>query len=155
MTRRAWDGFRTRSGVVRLELDLLVDQFAPSSRGASSLKLTTVCVALSTAGASALLVSGAWSPAPERLIGGPDRLAVLVGQLDGHDDRVVFEDFAELAELDFFVEAGQVSGHRGAGLSAGRARWRGRTRKISPPSARVVTMTADRRQTYGKSNRPG
>ena len=40
--------------------------------------------------------------------------AILVGELDAHDDAVVFEDLPELTELDLFIEPGQVPGH-GAG----------------------------------------
>ena len=44
--------------------------------------------------------------APERFIGGADRLVVFVGERDGHHNRIVFEDFAELAELNLFVKPG-------------------------------------------------
>ncbi len=61
---------------------------------------------------ASLLVPEHGDAAPERFFDRADRLVVVVGQLDGHHDRIVLEDFAELAELNLFVEPGQVSGHR-------------------------------------------
>ena len=65
---------------------------------------------------------------------GAGRLAVLVGELDAHDDAVVLEDLAELAELDLLVESGQVLGHRFEPVRVAPA-WRGKSRKKSPRAA--------------------
>ena len=69
---------------------------------------------------AALVVPEHGHAAPEGFFDRADRLVVVVGQLDGHHHRIVLEDFAELAELNLFVESGQVSRHRSGGLSSGR-----------------------------------
>ena len=97
---------------------------------------------LRSGGASVPFRTGASSRRARAVRRGVDRLAVVVGELDGHHDRVVLEDLAELAELHLFVEAGQVPGHRGAGWLRVAPAWRGRTRKISPPRASVVDHDA-------------
>ena len=61
---------------------------------------------------ASLVVAEHGDTSPEGFIDRPDRLVVIVGKLDGHHDRIIFEDFAELTELNFLVKAGQVAGHR-------------------------------------------
>ena len=65
---------------------------------------------------SSFLIPAERDTPEERLAGRMSGDAILVGELDAHDDAVVFEDLAELTELDLFIEPGQVPGH-GAGRS--------------------------------------
>ena len=117
--------------VDRLELDLLADQLA-AVRGGGHREADDRLGWLRLAVPSSSLVPEHGDAAPERLLDGLDRLAVLVGELDGHHHRVVLEDFAELTELDLLVEAGQMFGQRGTGLVPGRTRLAGQDEEDEP-----------------------
>ena len=114
--------------------------------GGSSLKLDDRLGGSRLAVPASLLVAEHGDAAPERFVGRADRLVVLVGELDGHHDRVVLEDLAELAELNLLVEAGQVLGHRSAGLIAGRPRLARQDQEDQPAQGQGRRHDADRRQ---------
>ena len=60
---------------------------------------------------ASLLVLGQRDTPEEGLTGDWHGKAVFVGELDRHDDAVVFKDFPELPELDLVIKPGQMLGH--------------------------------------------
>ena len=82
-------------------------------------------------------------------------LRSFVGELDAHDDAVVLEDLAELAELDLLVEPGEVLGHRGPGRPVARRAGLARQhRKNRPPSSQRHRQHAERGGDVGEVEQP-